>query len=644
MEQSFFIHTLIYLGSAVVMVPIAKRLGLGSVLGYLIAGLLIGPYALSWVGEEGGDIMQFAEMGVVMMLFLIGLDLEPRSLWRLRRDIAGMGGLQVALTALVVTLLVYYLPLGLSTHQGIALGLIFAMSSTAIVLQTMAENNWMQTEAGNKAFSVLLFQDIAVILIIAILPLLGSGEMPTGGADGAKTEFLSQFVPWARTLVVFGAIALIIIAGRYLARPLFQMVAATNLRELFSATALLLVVGISVLMSLVGLSPALGAFLAGVVLANSEYKHELEGDIEPFKGLLLGLFFVSVGVSINFDVIANNPLLVVVSVLCVMVLKLLVLVVLGKLFKMRRQQNLLFSFSLAQVGEFAFVLFAFSEKQDIFNKELFDLLMVIVAVSMAFSPIFMVFLDKVWMRHVFNRFNKAQEAEKSAVLGLLGEQTIPDGRKVIIAGYGRFGSVIGRFLKVNGVASTILDTDSDRVEILRRNGVEAFYGDALRLDLLNSIGADQASLFVVALNDRLKVLRLVKLIKSHFPEAHIVARAHGQREAYELMDAGVLHVYRETLDTSIRAGKDALTILGVDEDKAQRALNIFLEHDEKTIKSLAAARFDEKEYYRLIRSETDHLQLMIENDLEELEKLELSIENELPEKDSETFPDKTLPS
>lgn len=609
MEESFFIQAIIYLGAAVLLVPLAKKFGLGSVLGYLIAGVVIGPFTLGWVGGNGKDIMHFAEIGVVMMLFLIGLEVEPKMLWRWRRAIVGLGGLQVIITAAIVGFFVHTF-FNMTIGQGIALGLIFAMSSTAIVLQTMTENNWMQTSAGHNAFSVLLFQDIAVILILAVLPLLSPDHF-SGAAAAPKTVFLLQFPPWARTLVVLGAVGVIVVGGRYLTRPLFQMVASTNLRELFSATALLLVFAITVIMSLVGLSPALGAFLGGVVLANSEYRHELEGDIEPFKGLLLGLFFIAVGASIDFKLIQERPLLILISVLGVMLMKLLILSLLGWLFRMKRQQYLLFAFSLAQIGEFAFVLLTFSEKQGVLPEGLIGLLMVIVAVSMALSPVFMLFLDKVWMRHVFHHFEK-KESEKSDA----GFSDISENNNVIIAGYGRFGSVIGRFLKVNGIESTILDADSDRIETLRKIGIRAHYGDALRVDLLKSAGAQKASMIIVALNGRAKKMRLVNIIKKHFPQAHIIARAHDQKDAYELMDAGVLHVYRETLDTSIRAGKDALTLLGLNENAAQRAADLFYRHDERTLKSLAAARFDEKLYYQLVQTNTDTLQLLIQNDLE----------------------------
>lgn len=610
MEHSFFVQAIIYLGAAVFIVPLAKRFGLGSVLGYLAAGVLIGPFVLGWVGDSG-DLMHYAEMGVVMMLFLIGMEVEPKMLWRWRRAIVGLGGLQVIITTAIVGFFTHTF-FDLTISQGVAMGLIFAMSSTAIVLQTMTENNWLQTAAGQNAFSVLLFQDIAVIFILAVLPLLAPEPLLNTSAE-TKSAFLLQFPAWARSLVVLGAVGVIIVAGRYLTRPLFQMVAATNLRELFSATALLLVFGVTALMSLVGLSPALGAFLGGVVLANSEYRHELEGDIEPFKGLLLGLFFISVGIAINFQLIENKPLLIFICVLGVMLTKLLILCLLGWLFKMSRKQYLLFGFALAQVGEFAFVLLTFSEKQGVFTAELTELLMVIVAVSMALSPVFMLFLDKVWMRFVFHRLNRSVNPETTLPPDW---PVIPGNKKVIIAGYGRFGSVIGRFLKVNGFESTILDADSDRIETLKKMGVTAYYGDALRLDLLRSAGAEEAAVIVVALNGRTKKMKLVKSIKKHFPQAHIVARAHDQKDAYELMDAGVLHVYRETLDTSIRAGRKALTLLGVNDSAAQRAADLFYGFDEKALKSLAAARFNEKAYYQMVQTETETMRLLIRNDRE----------------------------
>jgi monovalent cation:proton antiporter-2 (CPA2) family protein len=604
MGNSFFVQALIYLGSAVLLVPISKKLGLGSVLGYLIAGMLIGPSAFALIGHDGADIMHFAEFGVVMMLFLIGLEVEPQLLWRWRTSIMGLGGLQVLITTLLIGFIAHIV-VGLSFNQSLAIGLIFSMSSTAIVLQTMTENNWMQTSAGRNAFSVLLFQDIAVIPILAILPLLSPDE---GGAIAAQADTWTRDLPqWAKTLVVLGAVAAIIAGGKYLSRPIFQMVARTNLRELFSATALLLVVSITVLMSKVGLSPALGAFLAGVVLANSEYRHELESDIEPFKGLLLGLFFIAVGASIDFELIAQRPWLIAELVLGVMLLKLGILAFLSRMFKMRVDQFLLFAFALAQVGEFGFVLFSFAKDQHIFSTELFNLMMVVVAASMALSPVFMLIMEKFLMPIVIKKIpHRSREAD-----------AIEENNAVIIAGYGRFGSVTGRFLKANGINATVLDANSDRVDSLRKIGIKVYYGDALRIDLLKAAGADRAKLIVIALDDSAQVLQLVNTVKKHFPNMHIITRAHGLDDTYELMDAGVLHVFRETIDASLRAGTEALKIMGVRAYTAQRAHDLFLKHDEKSLKKMAAARHDKKKYMKALRNRIEELETLIQNDIHE---------------------------
>jgi monovalent cation:proton antiporter-2 (CPA2) family protein len=605
MDSQFFFHALIYLGSAVILVPISKRLGLGSVLGYLLAGMIIGPSALALIGEQSADIMHFAEFGVVMMLFLIGLEVEPQLLWRWRSSILGLGGLQVIITTLIVGFIAYKI-VGLNFNQSLSVGLIFSMSSTAIVLQTMTERNWLQTSAGRNAFSVLLFQDIAVIPILALLPLLSPDKVGLNvhQTHATLTEHLPQ---WGKTLVVLGAVVSIIVGGKYLSRPIFQMVAATNLRELFSAAALLLIVAITVLMTLVGLSPALGAFLAGVVLANSEYRHELESDIEPFKGLLLGLFFIAVGASIDFDLIAEKPFLIAEIVIGVMLCKLAILALLSRIFKLRVDQFMIFAFALAQVGEFAFVLFSFARDLYIFNQELFNILNVVVAASMAMSPVLMLIMEKFLLPRVVKRLPKR----------IREHDNIEESNAVIIAGYGRFGSVTGRFLKANGIETTVLDANSDRVDSLRKIGIKVYYGDALRIDLLKAAGADKAKLIVIALDDTAQVLKLVNIVKKHFPNMHIITRAHGLSDTYELMDAGVLHVFRETVDASLRAGTEALKILGVRAYTAQRAHDLFLEHDEKSLKKMAAARHDKRKYINVLRKKIQELETIIQNDIHE---------------------------
>ena len=396
--NSFFFQALVFLAAAVVFVPLAKRVGLGSVLGYLIAGVMIGPSVLGFVGSEGQDVMHFAEFGVVMMLFLIGLELEPKLLWRLRKSILGLGGLQVAISSAVLAAL--SLLFGLPWTAALAIGLTLSLSSTAIVLQTMNEKGLMKTAAGQSSFSVLLFQDIAVIPMLALLPLLAVFPKEHGAGGHASELWIDRLPQWLHALVVLSSVAAIIVAGRYLIQPLLRLVASIRMREIFTATALLLVVGITVLMTQVGLSPALGTFLAGVVLASSEYRHELESDIEPFKGLLLGLFFMAVGATVNFSLLLDSPLLILGLVVGIMGVKTLVLFLLGRFFRLGTDQNLTFSFALCQVGEFAFVLLSFSVQEGVLPRELTDVLVAVVALTMAATPLAMLATERILLPRV----------------------------------------------------------------------------------------------------------------------------------------------------------------------------------------------------------------------------------------------------
>ena len=459
-QHSLLFQAMVYLAAAIVFVPLAKKLGLGAVLGYLLAGIIIGPSVLGFIGTEGEDIMHFAEFGVVMMLFLIGMELEPALLWRLRASILGLGGLQVVLSAAAIAGIA--LLLGQPVNNSLALGMILSLSSTAIVLQTLNEKGWMSTAAGQSAFSVLLFQDIAVIPMLAIFPLL-AGSVATESTSHSPS--LRDNLPgWGQTLVVLGAVAIIIIAGRYLVRPIMRVIARTRVRELFTATALLMVVAIAVLMNLVGLSSALGAFLGGVVLANSEYRHELESDIEPFKGLLLGLFFIAVGASIDFRLILEQPWLIMGLVAGIMAVKGIVLFVLGKIFKLNIDQNLLFAFALADIGEFAFVLLSFTSQTRLLSSEMTAMMTAVVAISMALTPLIMLLYEKV-IQPYFTRSEVKAEREADE---------ITEKHPVIIAGFGRFGSMTGRFLRANGINATILDLDSDRVDALHNLGIKVY--------------------------------------------------------------------------------------------------------------------------------------------------------------------------
>ncbi|RFM35396.1 potassium transporter [Chitinophaga silvisoli] len=596
MEHSYFFITMIYLAAAVVFIPIAKKLGLGSVLGYLLAGVVIGPSLMGFIGSEGQDLMHFAEFGVVMMLFLIGIELEPALLWNLRAPILGLGGLQVLISTAAVAALA--LLLGQPLNAALALGMILSLSSTAIVLQSLKEKGQMSSAAGQSAFSVLLFQDIAVIPMLAVFPLLaGSSQSAAGHSESSLRDNLPA---WGQTLVVLGAVVVIVVAGRYLLRPLLRIIAATRVRELFTAFSLLLVVSISVLMSLVGLSPALGAFLGGVVLANSEYRHELESDIEPFKGLLLGLFFMAVGASIDFKLILSMPWVILGLVVGLMTLKGLILLGLGKIFKISIEQNLLFAMALSQVGEFAFVLLSFSNQNNILPQATVSILTAVVAISMALTPLLLLAYEKL----IQPRFNVQSTNTREA-------DEIQEKHPIIIAGFGRFGNIVGRFLRVNGVKATILDLDSDRVDALHNLGVKVYYGDAARRDMLESAGAADAKVIIVAMDTVEQTLEVVRVVRKHFPHLQMLVKAENIPDTFELMDLGVLHIYRETLDTSLRMGADALQMLGVRAYHAYRNAGTFRKQDEKAMKGLSAIRDDKKLYINTVKERIEELEKLM---------------------------------
>lgn len=600
MDQQSLFRAMVFLASAVLFVPIAKKLGLGSVLGYLLAGIVIGPAIMGFVGKEGEDIMHFAEFGVVMMLFLIGLELEPELLWKLRKAIIGLGGLQVILTAAVVAGLAMLL--GLDYKSSLAMGMILSLSSTAIVMQTLNEKGLMKSVSGQSSFAVLLFQDIAVIPMLAIFPLLVP-ENSSVHPSGEDHTWVTDLPGWIHTVVVLGTIILIIVAGRFLVRPFLRMVAATRIREVFTATALLLIVGIAVLMMQVGLSPALGTFMAGVVLANSEYRHELESDLEPFKGLLLGLFFIAVGASIDFNLILMQPGLVFGLVLGLMIVKGLVLFILGKFFKIGKDQNLIFSVALSQVGEFAFVLFSFSMKEGIFDAQTVNLMIAVVAISMALTPLLMLINERFVLPHTGSA--PVKEVKPS--------DEIDEKNAVIVAGFGHFGNIVGRFLRANNIDATFLDIDPDRVDVLRRMGFKVFYGDASRYDLLHAAGAAQAKLIIIAIDSPEKRLEMIDTVKKHFPNLHMYVRAMNRYDAYDLMNAGILHVYRETVDTAVRMGVDVMTFLGKRAYTANRLARTFLKHDEANLKKLASIR-DPDEYIIAAKNYIEELELILQSD------------------------------
>ena len=566
---AYFIQAFIYLCAAVVAVPLAKRLGLGSVLGYLIAGVVIGP-VVGLVGEETVTLQHFAEFGVVMMLFLVGLELEPSALWSMRHRLLGLGGLQVLLSTAAFMLI--GLALDLDWRIALTIGWILALSSTAIVLQTLNEKGLAKTEGGRGAFSVLLFQDIAVIPMLALIPLLELPELAEATSNIASSaadshgylNLVSGLPNWLYAVVVLSAIALVVFGGFYLSRPLFKFVALSKLREVFTATALMLVIGIAALMSLVGLSPALGTFLAGVVLANSEFRHELESNIEPFKGLLLGLFFITVGAGINFDVLSNNWLLVGAITVTVIVIKAAIVFGLVRLFGICFSDRWLISLGLAQAGEFGFVLLAFAVQNNALPPDIAQLLALVVGISMFLTPALFIFFDKVLMP----KYEKGQQSRD--------EDVIDERGKVLIAGIGRFGQIVNRLLVANGVQTVVLDHDAEQVDNLRKLNIKAYFGDATRPDLLETAGIDDASLFVIAIDDRERAVELVHHMKSRHPGVALLVRAFDQIHYYQLKQAGAEFIVKETYLSALDLGCRALIQLGFAPHRAEQSRSAFI--------------------------------------------------------------------
>ena len=601
MNGDFLAQALVYLAAAVFCVPIAKKIGMSSVLGYLLSGIIIGPYALGFVGQEGQDIMHVAEFGIVMMLFLIGLELEPAAFWQMRRSIVGFGTAQLAGTTLL--LLALFMAMGWSLTMALAVALALSMSSTAIALQTLKEKGLSNTVAGQSSFWVLLFQDIAVIPILAILPLLATTAVLPH--ESGHHSFIDDQPGWIQTILVIGAVGTIYAVSNYAVVPLLRLVAKTGLREMFTASSLLLVVAVAFLMQQVGLSPALGSFVAGLVLANSEFRHELESDIEPFKGLLLGLFFIGVGASINFPLLAEAPSQIALLVSLIIGIKLLVLLGIGKIFKLKQDQNLMFALGLSQVGEFAFVLLAFSRQLQILDADWTGKLTAITAISMMTTPVLLLINE----RFIAPYFGTKEAVEEKAA------DNIEEHHRVIIAGFGHFGSTIGRLLRANGVEATILDNNSDQVELLRKMGFKVYYGDATRVDLLKAAGADEATLFIAAIDSPEINKELVHTLTKHFPGLKILARARNRFDAYELMEMGITNIYRETLYTAVHLAVDALSQLGFRKYSATRQGQKFIEYDERALSKLASSRHDLSEYIMTVRQQIEHQEKLLHDDL-----------------------------
>lgn len=575
MSGDVLTQALVYLAAGVVTVAVAKKLGLGSVLGYLIAGAIIGPFALNLTGDPE-DVMRFAEFGVVILLFLIGLEVRPALLWSMRKTIFGLGGAQVAATALAIAAAAMLL--GLAWPTALAAGLVLAMSSTAIVLQTLDEKGLRQGPVGRAAFGVLLLQDLSIIPLFALLPLLATGPVTLTADTGHAASLVADLPAWLQALAVLAAVGSVVGGGRFVVRPVFRFIAQSRLREIFTASALLIVVGVAALMQVVGLSPALGAFLAGVVLAESEFRRELETDIEPFRGLLLGLFFITVGATIDFALILREPLLLIGLVLGLMALKFVVMFALARVGGASNRLAATVAVALAQGGEFAFVLLTFTVGAGVISQPLADLLTAVVAVSMAMTPLTVIVYEKI----LFS-LDRRKPAETIADPTFEAVDAEPD---IIIAGFGRFGQVTGRLLMANGFKSTVLDADIEMIDLLRRFGRRVHYGDATRLDLLRAAGAERARMLIVAIDDQEKAAELVERAREAFPNLTIIARAYDRRHAYDLLANGADAVERETFEGALALGVTALRSLGFRAHRALRAADYFRRHDKRQFEEL----------------------------------------------------------
>ncbi|MBD3669764.1 MAG: glutathione-regulated potassium-efflux system protein KefC [Gammaproteobacteria bacterium] len=589
MEDSLLFNVLIYLSAAVLAVPLAKRLGMGSILGYLIAGVVIGPWGFGIISNVE-DILHLAEFGVVLLLFIIGLELNPTMLWNMRKPIFGLGGSQVLITMLVLFGLA--LLAGFDWRTALISGMAISLSSTAIALQIMTERNFLSTDTGNKGFAILLFQDVAVIPMLAIMPLLSGRETFDDSGD-----------VMIAALEVIGVIALIIIVGRSLLRPLLRIIAKTQAREIFTAFSLMLVIGISLLMQSVNMSMALGAFLAGVLLADSEYRHQLETDVEPFKGLLLGLFFIAVGMSINFGLFLEQPWEVLGIVAVLVIVKLLIFYTLARISGITMSHRPLFSFILSQGGEFAFVIFAVANSYNAMNTSVSELLVVSVAFSMLITPLLILLYDHVLLPRY--TLSKADIEE---------EDTEIDHNTVIIAGFGRFGQIIARVLHANQIPTTIIDHNPDQIEQVRNFGFKVFYGDVRRKDLLETAGAHKARLLILAVDDREAGFKTIEICRNHFPELTILARSWDLIHHYQLKDKGVDIIERETFHSAVRLAEHSLRELGWDAHHAHRNTLKFTKYDEANLERLYEVHKDRDKLISLTQEAKEEIERIFAED------------------------------
>lgn len=586
--ETFVQQALVFIGSSVLLVPLFQKLRFGSVLGYLMAGILVGPFGLKLI-EDAQSVTHFAELGVILLLFIIGLEIQPAKLWSMRRLLFGLGGFQIAACTAAFTLISFFL--GLPLIAAAVIGFSLSLSSTAFAMQTLAERNQANTEFGRASFSVLLMQDMIAIPALAIIPILDGKSGATAGPD-------IQSVAKA-----FGVIAALILVSRYLIRPLFRLVASTRTREIFTAMILFIVLGVAGLMQEVGLSAALGTFIAGVLLADSEYRHEIEASLEPFKSLLMGLFFIAVGMGVSLDVIRQNPLLIFGVSIGYLALKSALIYGVGRVFKLKHESAKLTAITIAQGGEFAFVIFGIITRLEMIPSETVLFLTAVITVSMGLSPLLNLANDG-WVRFVSRSEAPPQYDE------ITGEAP-----EVIIAGFGRFGQVFGRMLRIRGIPFVGIEHDPDQIELLRKFGTKVYYGDASKMELLESAGAAKAKFFILCIDDVEASLETARVVTKHFPNLEIFARARNRGHAFELMELGITRIKRETFDSSVNFVQDLLVAMGMKTQTASMLIHKFRKHDEIMLKEQFKVRSDDKMFVSVSKQATAQLAEVLREDI-----------------------------
>lgn len=579
-------EALVFICSAVILVPICKRLGLGSVLGYLLAGLAVGPYGLRLI-QDSESILHFAELGVVLLLFIIGLEIQPRKLWAMRRHLFGLGGTQIILTTLCFFGI--GVTVGLSPLSAGVIGFGLSLSSTAFALQTLAERNQLNTEHGRSSFSVLLMQDLTAIPVLAIIPILGVSPTTEGPTMGGL-------------LTAAAIVSFLFIASRFLIRPAFRFIASTNLREIFTAATLLIVLGVAVLMQKAGLSAALGTFIAGVLLADSEYRHELESDLEPFKSLLMGLFFIAVGMSVSLDLLVQRPLFIFSLATGYLLLKFGLIYGSARLFTLKHENAKMMGLTIAQGGEFAFVIFTVAQQGHLVSTEIAAILVAVVTLTMTLNPFLMIAHDK-WLAH-----------RSRKVLNPQYDEIKDESPEVIVAGFGRFGQIFGRILRAQNIPFVAIDHDPDQIELLRRFGNKVYYGDASRAELLETAGAAKAKFFILAIDDTEMSLETVRTVKTHFPHLVILARARNRGHMFDLKEEGIRHIKRETFDSSVSLVGDLLTEMGFEPQRVEHILGRFKRHDEIMLEEQFKVRSDDKMFITVSNQGVAQLAQVLQQD------------------------------